>query len=537
VSHAIESFRVHFGDHPLLLCIALLLPLLVVRRPESVQKRVPQWWPNAHSVTTLAGISGLTLYPAIAIWYASDPHFFDNAEPTMPAVAWLFHLGKPLYHPIDSPQRYAHIYGPAAFIVHALALALFGPTIGASKSVGAIAGIASLVFLFFAVRRETPAVPPVTLTGLAALLLLLFRNYSFWTRPDPLQLLCISASMFWAARAKGFAAAVMVGISSGILWNLKFTGPLYSMPVYAVLLLRTGRRETLVAAGLGVAVAAAPFLLLPNVSFDNYAVWVRLSASTGLLVSTLRHNLEWAAYLSLPLLLIVIANVKRGHAIDRQQRALLIALAFGMSGVIVAAAKPGAGPYHLLPFVPTIIYAVARQSQSVPPLLASNSVLAKAFVAFISGTISIALSQQAQLVTTMNARRTLRDIDDVRRFAETHAGIVEMGYGLTESMSFARPVLVFRYGSYLLDQPALREHQLEGVELPQATVDALSSCLVRYWLIPKGERPFTGVNGYSAVFLRPLYSTDFRERFAALYKLVQTTTYYDVWQCQLNSDR
>src|SRR5919109_4169346 len=103
MSPAIESFRIHFGSHPFLLFIGLLVLLLVGRRRESLQKHLLQWWAGAHRLTALAGISGVILYPAVAIWYASDSHFFDNAEPTIPAVAWVFHLGKPLYHSIDSP--------------------------------------------------------------------------------------------------------------------------------------------------------------------------------------------------------------------------------------------------------------------------------------------------------------------------------------------------------------------------------------------------------------------------------------------------
>ena len=57
-------------------------------------------------------------YAASVAWYASDDHYFDAAEPTMTIVGWLFSQGQPLYHDPASAERYAHIYGPLAFLAH-----------------------------------------------------------------------------------------------------------------------------------------------------------------------------------------------------------------------------------------------------------------------------------------------------------------------------------------------------------------------------------------------------------------------------------
>jgi hypothetical protein len=55
---------------------------------------------------------------------------------------------------------------------------------------------------------------------------------------------------------------------------------------------------------------------------------------------------------------------------------------------------------------------------------------------------------------------------------------------------------------------------------------------VRYWLIPKGEPPFTGRNAYPAVLLKPLFSDEFRRVFHQSYRLAGATTYFDVWECR-----
>jgi hypothetical protein len=203
-----------------------------------------------------------------------------------------------------------------------------------------------------------------------------------------------------------------------------------------------------------------------------------------------------------------------------------------MIGVVIAAAKPGAGSYHLLPFLPTIAYVVARNVARISPASTIEAAVPRAAVAFVIVAIAVAVAQQAQLWSTMRVRRVAQEIGDIESFASTHRGVIEMGYGSTETASLARPVLTFRNNSYLLDQPAIREHQLAGVEIPRSTVDALAACRVNYWLIPKGEKPFSGVNGYAAVLLRPLYSEDFRRTFFATHARVGETTYYDVWQCR-----
>ena len=52
---------------------------------------------------------------------------------------------------------------------------------------------------------------------------------------------------------------------------------------------------------LATIVAVLPFAL-PNVSLGAYLAWIELSSRNGLLLAMLRQNIEWAAFLLLPLL-------------------------------------------------------------------------------------------------------------------------------------------------------------------------------------------------------------------------------------------
>jgi hypothetical protein len=134
-------------------------------------------------------------------------------------------------------------------------------------------------------------------------------------------------------------------------------------------------------------------------------------------------------------------------------------------------------------------------------------------------------------VTTMQGRRMLQEIRDIETFVAEHPGVVEMGYGVDDPMTFERPVLVFRNNAYLLDAPAVGEHQLAGLGIPPATLDALRQCRVNYWLVPKGEAPFTSLNMYPAVFLQPVFPDEFRRVFHQTHTLIATTEYFDAWQC------
>jgi hypothetical protein len=212
-------------------------------------------------------------------------------------------------------------------------------------------------------------------------------------------------------------------------------------------------------------------------------------------------------------------------------------LGLAVCGVVLAAAKPGAGPYHLIPLVPVVLYAVAYQLRDVPLSGVTDSTVSMAGVAFVMVALSIGIAQQAQFVSTMAERAARNEREDIERFVQEHRGIVEMGYGSTETASFVRPILVFRNNAYLLDQPAIREHQLAGLPFPTATISALRECRVTYWLIPKGEQPFSGRNAYDAVLLAPLFPDEFRRVFHETHTVTASTRHYDAWRCNSSSTR
>jgi hypothetical protein len=530
MSDWLQIFAVARSGRPLFLFLALWLALWIAAKALHLKSAATLAAPAARKLLVIPAFVSLVAFAGIAVWYAADERFYDFAEPTMPAVAWMFELGKPLYPPPDAADRYAHIYGPMAFIPHAVALRLFGGGLWVTKSVGAGAGLLSLVMIFLTVRSARNRWYAVTLTGYCALQWLIFRNVAFWNRPDSLELLCVSIGMWGVLRAPSRVAWLVLGVTAGVLWNLKFSGPLYSLPLFVLLWERSGPRRLLLAGATAILVAVFPFVALPNVSRHDYLTWIRLSGGNGIVWSTLRQNMEWCLYLLIPLALSL--QRRRGpDAAGRPSGRVAASLLLAMCGVAILASKPGAGPYHLLPFIPiTCVLAVFDGRSSAGDDF--DRLRVRPLVAFVSVAVLIALAQQTSFIATVTQIDLVEPIADVTRFTDQHPGrTVQIGYASDERMTFIRPLLVYRFGSYLLDQPAIQEHQLSGVAIPAATRQELRSCAVAFWLVPKGGTPFSAVNRYPQMAGRALFDDEFRRAFFESYRPAGATRFFDVWAC------
>ena len=173
-------------SHPALVCAVIWLVLVPFsRRLGQIPSRLTRL-----ALVTLA-IVVLTAYGAITIWYASQVAYFDRAEPTITAVSSIFGSGQPLYPPLDAAPRYVHVYGPVLFIAQSAAMALLGHTIVASKLLGALAALVGMFVSFLVLQRRAGYTAAVVTTGVCGLVYLGFGNATFWTRPDPLLILCV----------------------------------------------------------------------------------------------------------------------------------------------------------------------------------------------------------------------------------------------------------------------------------------------------------------------------------------------------------
>src|SRR5687768_16046748 len=102
-----------------------------------------------------------------------------------------------------------------------------------------------------------------------------------------------------------------------------------------------------------------------------------------------------------------------------------------------------------MPLLPVIASLIAQRIGELP-LEWDATVVRLTLVSFVVVAAAIALVQQVQFVTTMHGRRMLHGIRDFETFVAQHPGVVEMGDGLNDPMTFERPMLVFRNKAHLL---------------------------------------------------------------------------------------
>lgn len=526
---SVDSLRAEVVSGPLWLFLALAAVYYACQRflaRTSADRSVSRWTGRAAmSVSVIA----LAFYLTVSVWYAAVPQQFDAAEPTMTSVAWLFSVGKPVYHSVDSAERYAHMYGPAAFVVPGLVLRLAGPTMLAAKGVGVVSAILALA-LTWAAMRGLPASPRhrTFILGLCAMEFLTFGNQTFWSRPEPLQLLCVAAALAAAAGHQSLPRLTVIAVSLAILWNLKFSGPLYSLPVLALVWTTSGRAAAIRVLAAAALLSLLPFVIFPNVSLSDYLRWVRLSGRSGLRLSGLKENIGWAMFFLVPVMCAAMRVSSRPR--DRHLPPFIAALLVGICGVVVAAAKPGAGPYHLVPFLPLIAYALAGVTASWHTVDTSYR---PALAAFLTTTAFVAAVEQAYFLRGTADRELRGSYREVEAFIAAHPlETVQMGYTSAVRKTFARTLLTFHDGTYLLDAPAIQEHQLAGIALPPATIEAIRSCAVSSWLLPRPGEPFVLPNAYPATGHASLFPDAFTDAFHAAYRREEQTHSYDVWRCK-----
>jgi hypothetical protein len=318
-----------------------------------------------------------------------------------------------------------------------------------------------------------------------------------------------------------------LGVAAGISVNLKVSGPVYLLPALTLRVALHGRSRALVTALTAALVGAAPFLL-PTISATHYLDYIRLSARNGLLASKFRQNVEWALFLSAPVL-AALYHARHIFLSLREQGAFLIGLAGSLVIIAVIAAKPGGGPYHFLPTVPLLAYAVI----SMPAQVLDRSWLRSLVAAFMLSALVLAVPRQGSLIRTVRGRPLEFALADVRRFLDAHPSRrIAIGYSGTSRMSDARTEMVFETGEYWLDAAAVQEYQLSGLSLPRSALRKLEECDNDIWLIPVGAGAFWVPNAYLPDRPESVFSDEFRQAFFRSYERKGQTEHFTVWECK-----
>jgi hypothetical protein len=466
----------------------------------------------------------------------------DFTEPQIAVLSYLCRQGKEVYHTLNSPERYASIYGPMLFILNGACIALMGPSIFSAKIGGAVAGTASLVLLFIVLRKKIGTLPALILTDYTVLMYLRFSQHTFWNRADP-YLLFLTALGLWAVTGKKkLAATAVMGLCLGVACNLKVHGGMYLLPLLVLFLFEYGCIPLCVAGGIACLTIATPFLFWDNISLINYIAFLGNAAKHGLSIDIfLRTGTFFLTCICLPVIygLGLIRFDFRLLRTDRRLRAYAGALLLTAALAMFFGSKQGAGEYHLLPLVILAAYLFDRRhtrpagAQARSPHGALVATVAAVYV--LLQLAPAAVEAQRQIVKTVSDRDYERGAAaEIRHALKKYPDrTVEMGYGGPAELAYFRPLVVFAQNHCFIDAAAVMDLERAGLGIPQSTRQYLAQGRTEIFLIPRGGSPFgTSVNyswyGDIGMFV-PLFDDTFKKTFLDNYELIEKMRYYEIW--------
>ncbi|WP_196591926.1 hypothetical protein [Pectinatus frisingensis] len=489
---------------------------------------------NIYKAVTLYSFLGLAAIIFIGVTYVCWVGFIDHGEVNMSAVSWLLAEGKPVYTDLNADERYSLEHGPVIYLVTAGVMRLMGPSLLTAKVPGYVALVLSIIISAICFYRLVGIKKAIYLIGLETWILLKWP-FIFMNRDDSFMLLCMVIGLL-SVMARDSKNFIGIGISLGILVNLKIHGFIYFLPILVLAYKYDGWKRVVCGLLLAFAIAIIPFLL-PEISLVNYLQWLLKAAAHGISIKIFVGNL---IYTLLLVFLIVAMGFLYGvnwNSFCQEHRALIITSAISTLIINIIGAKLGSGSYHLIPLVPILLYFVAliikvNLVNTSQKKMYAGAVLALIVLLVVSGN---AINSQQRLLEKINKYSYAANvIEEIRAVESNYNGhTIEIGYGEDKTYSFYRqfiPLLVFDGNPYLVDGAALMDMQLAGLPMPQTTISDLTNGKTKIWLIPKGNEPFSLHSYYDSS--HALFEKSFGDTFKEHYSLVEQLIYFDVWVYQ-----
>lgn len=485
-------------------------------------------------------------YIFLLILYAIHDNFFDHAEANIAAVSWLFEIGKPIYHNLESAERYTIPYGPMLYVINGFFLNLIKPSIFSAKIGGILAAALSLLLIFFTLKKCVGNQIASFCLAYLSLNWISINPYFvaafFWNRSDSFLFMFVALCLFAVVRTNLLLAILASSLALGISVNLKIHAIVYFLPIYVLLYYRYGIYSTLVSLLGSIMLAIVPFITLTQVSLNNYLFWLNEFGVQGISLNILRGNIIWSLYLLAPLILLLsyfkYINKAEFNTFVQQQKPFIYSLAISLIAVVIIGSKQGAGMNHIIPFYPVFSYLFVLTLHPTITIKrektfrTSNKYYYCAYISLVLALVTItglrAAINESRLIS-LSTKYNSEPINEIDKIVKSNPGItIGMGYGKPYNLSFYRPILVYSGNPYLIDAVALMDAEVLGKDVPEATLKSLSSCETQLWLIPTGSLPFQLNNYFNG---RPVFSNRLQSTFLANYKLKMQTKYYDLWFC------
>jgi hypothetical protein len=516
---------------------ALICLLFVIFEHSKITKAVLRSQQLFWIVATLAIFSSLT-YSLGVVLHLFYPNYIDHFEATVAEISWLGTHGKPIYPDWRSEDIYEAAYGPMLFIVNGTVLRMV-PTILGSKLAGWAAFVLALALSYIAFKSRTSNQKLVFLFFCIVVVQVSFfhfPSYAFWSRAEPFLVLIGVLTIFATLKLPNPAAAITIGIMAGLAVGFKIHGALYALPAFLAI---WGSGESwrdqiglatlsLIAAGV---VAGIPFVAWSGASVEGYKSVLLMAAKHGLSLDLFETNSLFALVLSSPIAFVLYF---RRPLLDPAHRWFIAGVLASLAVTTVIASKNGAGPHHLLPFIPLSAYGLLLvwESPSSKPAVPK---LTHAVGILVLVPLLVFYSPGAMLWTRWFVSRYRAtwetEKQKIQELEALYAQYPLAEFGLSDSAhyddTFYRTLLVFRGEPVRIDFASWMDLQYAGVS-ERRIIHWLGQCDIQVWILPQGD-PFAMINYYTN---RSLLSSEFRRTFFANYSVVKEGAYYRVWRCQ-----
>jgi hypothetical protein len=550
-------------ENPALLFFAVFcVALFALRKMQSVgvdRLRVIAGWFGGAAVGAYLVVNALNLWRGGLLWH-------DEAN--MLAISAAFLHGQPMYHALRAADFYSLFYGPVVFLIYAPFLAFLPDPFAGMRIALFVVSLVEMALLFRLVRTWLSAAESLGLMALATAVLLAYPDELLGFRADAWIVLFVTLAALLAVRGTrrswGFRAVVL-GIALGLAVGLEITVVAVGLVVLAILYRRDGVKAAVLAAGSGVVVCVAPFLV-PGISARHYAQWLMLARHQGFLRSTCLENLVVAVVLVLPMVMAwVLGRTSSGRGTHVSSFGRLRTrhgapgfscgsglgygvLALGCLALLVCVAsgsKASAGPWHLWPMVPLVLlgaaYMLRRRDDagSVRRMVAivASVAIAGACTSFYFARVDVKVLRPL-MASAWKAKERAAKVS-LEEIVAAHRGKnLAMGYGsnLNDDRTNLRYVLPLAGKDYFFDENEVVEGIKERKPVPANVVARVLGC-EDDWLIPHGEVPFSTLRdgALPETTTRYVFADDLREGFVKTHVMVVAGSYYDLWVCKADT--
>lgn len=502
--------------------------------------------PNG-KISLIAACFLIVNYIVLLALYATHNNFFDHAESNIATVSWLFQKGKPIYHELESAERYSIPYGPMLYVINGFFLNLLKPSLFSAKIGGILAGGLSLLLIFYTLKKIVGFQIAIFCSGYISLIFISIYSYfaaaTFWNRSDSFLLMFVALGLLTALRTTSWLAILGSALSIGISVNLKIHGILYFLPIYILFYFRHGIYSVLLSILGFIILAILPFIYLPQVSLTNYIIWLNEFGQQGLSLNLLKGNIIWSLYLLAPILFLFIyfkiINNNEFNVFLKKNKYFIISILVSLFGVAILGSKQGAGMNHLLPLIPPWAYLFALTlSQAIAverkrSFKDINKYYYCLYISLIGALLTVTLiraSFNESRFIDLSSKYHDEPVQEINEIIKSYSGItIGMGYGGDYDLTYYRPILVYQGNPYLIDAVSMMDSEFLRKGIPTETLKALSSCQTNLWLIPKGGLPFKLYNYFNQ---RQVFSEEFQSTFLLNYELRHHTKHYNLWFCK-----